>query len=84
MTPGQEKQIQKIMEEIECPFDFKCYKTGFATIYEKLKNIGLEDFLDSTERFPPSECIYSIRFGFSYLFCYCPLALYVVKNRVKM
>ena len=84
MTVEQEEQIEKLMNEIECPFDFNCYKTGFTNIHKILKDMPvLESFVETSERPPPTECIYLLSFGYTY-FCECPLAVYVIKHKIEI
>ena len=53
MTPEQEKQIEKIKDETERPFDFECLKTKFGRHYKILKNHSWKGFLETSERPPP-------------------------------
>ncbi len=82
MTLEQEKQIKKIKDETECPFDFGCLKIKFAQHYKILKNRRSKHYLETSERPPPTKCRYSVSFGDSYL-CFCPLALYVIRNKIE-
>ena len=84
MNVEQEEQIKKLMNEIECPFDFNCYKTGFTSIHKILKDMpSLESYVETSEQPPPLECFYSLSFGNTY-FCKCPLALYVIKQKIEI
>jgi len=82
MTHKQKKQIKKIKDETKCLFNFKCLKTKFAQHYKILKYLGWGNFLKTLEQPPTIACGHSHKFGDSYL-CYCPLALYVIKNKIK-
>ena len=82
MTSKQKKQIKKIKDETECLFNFKCLKTKFSQHYKILKDLSWEGFIETSERPPTIACGHSRGFGYSYL-CFCPLAVYVIKNKIK-
>jgi hypothetical protein len=71
------RQIEKIMAEIECPFEFQCYQSDSPDICSA-KDIGLPDFILCCEEVP-HECQFSIPFGHQHL-CKCPLKIYLAKN----
>ena len=77
MERGHKKQIQRIMDQMKCPEDFKCYKSGFKDGC-KAKDIGIKTFVECLEE-NPQECKFSMPFGYSY-FCQCPLCNYIVKK----
>jgi len=84
MTVEQEEQIKKLMNEIECPFDFNCYKTGFTNLHKILQDMpALEHLVLTSEQSPLPGCIYSYLCGDTY-FCKCPLALYVIKQKIEI
>ena len=84
MTAEEEEQVKKLMNEIECPSDFNCYKTGFTSIHKILKDMQcLESYVATSEQPPPLECIYSLSFGYNY-FCRCPLAVYIIKHKIQI
>ena len=77
MKPDQVKDIEKIIGQIECPKDFKCFQVGFEKLC-KANDIGLETHLICEEA-KPQECVFSISYGDSY-YCNCPLRLYIAQN----
>jgi hypothetical protein len=80
LTPEQEKQIKKLMEMIDCPFDFRCKKSEFCDLKKRVRNNELPDFLECIEGEQLS-CIFQISYGSGY-YCSCPVAVYAVKNRL--
>jgi hypothetical protein len=74
------KDISEIMNKIECPNDFECYKKGIEN-FHNIKIIGLGDVIECTRK-NSNNCIYSFSFGYSY-FCKCPLLHHLVKKSEK-
>ncbi len=74
------KEIADIVGEIECPKDFKCYKSGFHKLC-RAKDIGIESFLECLEK-DPKQCKFSLSFGLIHL-CQCPLRVYIAKKLKK-
>ena len=80
LTHEQEQQIKKLVEKIVCPFDFRCYKSGFCDLKKRVQTMGLPDYLECIEN-AQALCSYQISYGSGY-YCSCPLAVYAVKNRL--
>jgi len=80
MDQNYKKEIEKIIGEMKCPIDFRCYKTGFENLC-KAKDIGIESYLECLEK-DPQRCKFSVSFGHSY-FCHCPLRIYIAKKLKK-
>jgi len=80
MEQGHKKQIKQIMSQMECPEDFRCYKSGFEDGCNA-KEINMKGFLECLEENPQS-CKFSMSFGYSY-FCQCPLCYYIITNKLK-
>ena len=76
MEKQPNNQMKKIIGCLQCPKDFRCYKSGFRKLC-KAKNIGLKEYLECLEE-NPTECVFSLSFGYSYL-CKCPLRVYIAK-----
>ncbi len=76
----QNKKLEKIIGKMQCPEDFKCYKSNFKNIC-KIEDIGLDSFLKCLEK-DVKNCPFSIYFGGVY-FCKCPLRLYIAKELSK-
>lgn len=74
MDGKQKKEIEEILGGIECPTDFKCYKTELKELC-KTQDFGLESFLVCLE--DNENCKYSHSVGSRY-FCQCPLHNYIV------
>jgi hypothetical protein len=80
MDEKTKKELEEIMGEMQCPKDFKCYKSGLEVLC-KAKDIGLETYLECME-VHPQKCPFSVPFGHSY-FCKCPLRVYIAKKLKK-
>ena len=70
-------QIEEIISGMECPKDFKCYKSGFDDLAKiRIFQDGeLIECLDESSWL----CKLSFNFGHGY-FCKCPLRKYIAKN----
>jgi hypothetical protein len=77
LTALQKDKIEKLIGEIKCDLDFRCYKSRFKDICEA-KNIGMEDFIDCHDK-TPTKCRYAMSFGDAY-FCHCPLRNYLARE----
>ena len=64
MEQDYDKEIKEIMGGMKCPYDFKCYKSGFDNLC-KAKDIGIESFLECLEE-NPQECHFSLSFGYTF------------------
>lgn len=74
LSPQEVKEIEAIMDKIDCPLDFQCYKSGFeelcgSPMVDSGKLVGCHD--DNA-----AACHFSVPFGSESL-CACPLRLYV-------
>jgi hypothetical protein len=76
---GQElkRQIEEIIGDMECPEDFKCYKSGFADVC-KAKKPGIASLLECSEEHPET-CKFSLSLGHAH-FCECRLRHYIAKG----
>ena len=77
LTAEQETDVQKIMEEMDCPRGFECYRSDF----ENLGEVGI------VGDFKMIECIeergHTCEFGFSFglgVICKCPLRIFIAQN----
>ena len=77
MSRDYEKELQKIIGDLECPKDFKCYKSGFEVLC-RARDIGVESYLECLEE-DARECTFSFAFGEA-RFCKCPLRVYISKK----
>jgi hypothetical protein len=80
MERDYEKEIKEIVGDLECPKDFRCYRSGFEIVCEA-RGIGLETLLECLEE-NPLECKFSMSFGYSYL-CQCPLRFFIYEKLKK-
>ena len=77
ITQDHKTQIEEIITGMDCPKDFKCYKSGFEDL-SKIQIFRDGDLVEcSGER--SQFCKFSFHFGFGY-FCRCPLRKYIAKN----
>lgn len=74
MERDAKKEIEKIMGNLECPKDFKCYRSGFEDLC-KAKVVGTENHLLCLEE-EPTSCTFSVFVGNTY-YCQCPLRIYL-------
>ena len=74
------KEIEKIMDGLQCPKDFICYKSGFENLC-RAKDMELEHFLVCLNR-NLKECKFSLYWGGA-LLCQCPLRIYIAKKLKK-
>ena len=77
ITQGQKTQIEEIISGMECPKDFKCYKSGFRDFCKSkiFRDGELIECFDESSWF----CKFSFDFGNSY-YCICPLRKYIAKH----
>jgi hypothetical protein len=80
MEEGWEKEVQELINGLECPRDFICYKSGLQQL-SKTRDIGLETFLVCLEKHA-NKCVFSVFFG-ELFFCQCPLRIYMAKKLQK-
>jgi hypothetical protein len=80
MERDHHKELEKIIGDLQCPRDFKCYKSGFKALC-KARDVGLETFIQCLEE-DPSNCPFTMRLhGMDY--CRCPVRVYLVKELKK-
>jgi len=77
VEPIDEKELRRIIDEIQCPRELCCLETGFDRTC-KTKDVGLKAYLECLEQ-DASVCSFSVPFGSSY-FCSCPLRVYICKK----
>lgn len=58
---SNKKEIEEIIGQMQCPWDFECYKSGFE-ILGSATDIGLETFVECLEG-DPKKCSLSASFG---------------------
>ena len=80
MDEDQRNEIEEIINQFQCPRDFRCCKSQFKLLC-KAKDIGLETYLKCLEEDPQS-CPASVPFPDGY-FCDCPLRVNIAKKLKK-
>ena len=77
MEQWARETIEKIIADMSCPKDFKCYRSNLSRLC-KAKDVGLESFLECLED-SPRDCELSLRYGYTY-FCSCPVRVYIANQ----
>ncbi len=77
LTARQKGEVEKIMASMDCPCNFKCYKSGFQNLCKAEYN-GLGDFANCLEK-NGTICKFRLPFGFG-IYCTCPLRVYIAKK----
>ena len=77
LSQKHRKQIDEIMQRMECPKDFDCYRSGFENICQ-VKTVVPGKPTECLDRSRKS-CVFRLSFG-SGIFCQCPLRNYATKN----
>ena len=73
-----DKEIQEIIDAMECPRDFACQKSGFKNLskVEIMAEGKLIECLEENGR----HCGLGFTFGAETIFCLCPLRGYIARN----
>jgi hypothetical protein len=74
------EEIEKIIEKMECPEGFACYKSGFRNLC-KAKEFGIESVLECLEE-NPFDCSFAHAYGHLY-FCKCPMRAFIAEKLKK-
>lgn len=77
ITKEHERRIQEIMNEMQCPKDFECYKSGFEELC-KIRIIYGGQLIECLEE-KAQPCQLGFPFGYGY-FCDCSLRKYIARN----
>jgi hypothetical protein len=80
MEQDHEKELHEIMGSLNCPKDFKCYKSGFEALC-KAEDVGLASHLICCEE-RPAECHFSWD-NSPVFYCTCPVRVYVARELKK-
>ncbi len=67
-------QIKSIVATIDCPEDFRCYKSGFKNL-SPVEAFPGNDIIECRKA-GDSHCSKAFRFGRSSVFCRCPVRKY--------
>jgi len=80
MEQSHKEAIEKIMKEMVCQYDFKCYQKGrFKFCCDVKLTPLLQDFVRCTQDRTKNSCGICLSFG-DQIYCACPLRVYVAKN----
>jgi hypothetical protein len=77
-------KIREIIDDLQCPKDFECYKQRFEGICQ-VKDVGLDSIVECIETSPNgcgNTCSFHISYGHSH-YCKCPLRVYIAKRLNK-
>lgn len=74
------KQIEEIVEGMDCAKDFECCEDDFANVC-RAKDIGIESFLECLEK-NPKICEFAMPFGNAF-FCKCPVRIAIARKLNK-
>jgi hypothetical protein len=74
------KEIERIIDELECPKDFECYKSKFDVL-SMARDIGMDSIIECLEK-DRIACSFAISFGYA-CFCKCPLRVFISKKLNK-
>jgi hypothetical protein len=81
LTVGQEADIQKIVDEIDCPKSFPCYESKFEDLTPVKAFSGTDVIKCLREKESHCSKSFKFKFGFNAIFaislCKCPLRKYV-------
>ena len=80
MDEDLRKQIEEIVEGMDCVKDFKCCEDNFANLC-RAKDIGINSFLECLEE-KPQECEFAMPFGNAF-FCKCPVRIVIARKLSK-
>ena len=80
MEQNYKKEIEKIIDETECPKNFECYKSNLESL-SSVRDVGMESMVVCFEE-DAAACNFSMSFGQGY-FCRCLLRVFIAKNLKK-
>lgn len=78
MGTSFEKKVEKLKQEVSCPYNFACYESGFQSVCRG--ELITESYIKCDDKnCSPAKCPFSISFGYSH-FCRCPVRVLVCKE----
>lgn len=80
LTQEYAEQIEGIISSMDCPKEFKCYKSNFENIC-RAADRGLDTLADCCDA-GTTTCEFRVSFGRG-AFCRCPLRVFVAKHLDK-
>ncbi len=72
------KELEEIIDGMQCPKDFKCYKSGLKSLC-KAKKFDVYESLMCLNDEEAHKCLFSVRYAYKY-FCQCPLRNYIAEK----
>ena len=80
MDKEQRRELEELIDDLKCPKDFRCYKSGLEELCQA-EDIGQESFLVCRDE-GGKRCKFSMDYGGG-LFCKCPLRIHIAKELKK-
>jgi hypothetical protein len=80
LETARKKEIEKIIGLMQCPKDFKCYRSGFKALC-KAKDVGMDAYLRCLEE-KPHNCLFLLPIPRTH-YCECPLRVFIAKKLKK-
>lgn len=77
ITEEQKRDVERIINRMQCSKDFECRKSGFSKL-SRISIIGDCKLLECLEK-DPRACMFEFSFGHG-TYCKCPLRFYIAKN----
>ena len=77
IAQANKDQIEQIIEQMNCPSDFECYKSHFENLSD-VEIVGDAKMVERIEESAPT-CEFGVPFGLGVL-SRCPLRNYIAKN----
>jgi hypothetical protein len=71
------EQLEALMEKMECPKDFLCYKSNFSKLCNT-EYMRADEFWECRDK-TPLNCSFSALHTYTYL-CRCPLRHYIAEK----
>ena len=76
-----EKEITSVVGNLQCPKDFKCYRSGLKTLCKAKRAEGAVTYLECLED-NPQKCVFAKHIsGDDFNICSCPLRRYIADKK---
>jgi hypothetical protein len=72
------KELEEIIDGMQCPKGFQCYKSGLKSLC-KAKKFDVYESLMCLNDEDAQKCLFSERYAYKY-FCKCPLRNYIAEK----
>jgi hypothetical protein len=77
MKTENEKQLDALMRETDCPHEFRCARKGFKDLC-KARDAGIPGYLDCLED-RPADCPFALSFGDGFM-CQCKVRVFLARH----